>query len=55
MVRKMFWLAAYAATGVGLMATAIIRSQDTLNAIILLVIAIFYGISLFGHFKELSK
>ncbi|AKL96781.1 hypothetical protein CACET_c33370 [Clostridium aceticum] len=55
MVRKMFWLAAYVATGVSMMGAGVVRSENTLNVVILLAAAIFFVIALTGHFKELSK
>lgn len=55
MSRKMFWLTAYILTGLGMVGQGVINNGASFETGIVLIIGLFYFISLNAHFKELKK
>lgn len=55
MTRKMLGLAAFVATGVGLMVSTFMKDARALTLGILLPVAVFYFLGLSDHLKELQK
>lgn len=50
---KLFGLAAFIATGGGLIISTVIKEQNFFSTEILVIIAFFFIMSLFDHFNEL--
>ena len=55
MNKKILWLIAYIATGVAMMGEAVLKKGDGFALSVLGIVAIFYVVSLRGHYRELQK
>jgi len=55
MNRKIFWLLAFIATGLGLMFSALNQEYEMLTGIVLIPVMVFYILGLRSHYRELRK
>lgn len=55
MTKKLIGLAAFAATGSGLLFTVGLNEMGPLNTIILMAVGYFFTLSLVDHYKELKE
>jgi len=55
MTRKLLGLVAFAATGLGLLVSTVIKDMNLLNTIFIVIVGCFFTISLLEHFNELKN